>query len=87
MSVEQLYVQEAHLPLVFDLSTDWFRERKNKLFFEGKHFFPTESSSKTKKAILWHLKETELVLRSHVNLVSEIYDGEVTELLSRLKAV
>ena len=85
MSIQPLYIQEAHLPNVFDLSIDWFIQRKNKLFFEGQHFFPARSSSRTKKAVLWHLQETELVLRSGANFDAKVEDKELSDLLSRIR--
>ena len=67
---------------MFDLSTDFFKARKGKEFFEGVHYFIPPTTSKTKKAVLWRIVEIENWLTSNGKAAREI-DPEIENLLKR----
>lgn len=71
------YIQEKNLPEIFDLSTDFFAQRKKTEFIEGIHFFIPPNSSKTKKAILWDIEALDNWLRGNQ------IDDEIKSLLDR----
>ncbi|MDX1808923.1 MAG: hypothetical protein R3331_05250 [Sulfurospirillaceae bacterium] len=75
--MEKKYIQEKNLPLVFDLSVDFFRKRKEIDFFKGIHYFPAPSSSATKKAVIWNIEATENWF------IGNEVEPEVLELLNR----
>jgi len=72
------YVQEKNLQQFFDISIDFFRNRKNKDFFEGIHYFIPPNSSKTKKVVLWHIQRVENWLTGNKEA-----DDEVLSLINR----
>ncbi len=47
------FIQEKNLPSFFDMSVDWFKERKKKgIFVEKIHYIIPPTKSKTKKIVL-----------------------------------
>jgi len=71
------YIQQKNLKDVFDLSMDYFVDRKGTEFFEGIHFFIPPTSSKTNKAVLWDLEALDNWIKGNVT------DPEVENLLER----
>ena len=71
------YVQTKNLPLVFDLSPDFFDSRKGKVFFQNIHFFVPPERYKTKHAVLWSVEAIENWLRGNQ------VDQELEALLAR----
>lgn len=73
----QKYIQTKNLPLIFDLSCDFFKSRMGSEFIEGVHFFIPPHSSRTKKAVLWEVSKIENWLKGNQ------IDAELEELLNR----
>jgi hypothetical protein len=69
---------------MFDLSIDFFKQRKNKEFFQGTHYFIPPTNSKTKKAVLWSIEAIEnwLITESIGSNRIKI-DSEIENLLKR----
>jgi len=80
--LHQKYIQEKHLPLMFDLSVDYFKQRKGKQFFEGVHYFVPPTSSKTKKVVLWSIEAVESWFIDN-NKIEINIDPEIENLLKR----
>lgn len=57
------FCQTKNLESIFDLSADYFQKRMKKDFLLGIHYFVPETSSKTKKAVLWDIKAVENWIR------------------------
>ena len=79
------YIQEKNLPLIFDLSVDYFRERKGKEFIEREHYFIPPTKSKTKKAVLWDIEAVDNWLTSAGKVEDKRIkiDPEIENLLKR----
>jgi len=71
------YVQLSRLIQIFDLSTDYFKQRMGKDFIEGVHYVIPPNNSKTKRAILWNIEKVENWI-CHKEI-----DDELDELLKR----
>ena len=78
------FIQEKNLPLFFDMSVDWFKERKKKgIFVEKIHYIIPPTKSKTKKIVLWHIPSLLSYMRGEENLTFKETDEELENLLKR----
>jgi len=87
-NIKPLLVQQHNLKNIFDLSSDYFKDRINIDYFIGVHFFPQEPKNKNKKttkhAVLWDISMVEKVLKNTNNQkANNIIDPEVAKLLER----
>ena len=62
--MKKVYIQQANLKEIFDLSVDYFTSRINKEFFEGIHFHVPPSNSNTKRAVLWDYEKLDSWINS-----------------------
>ena len=79
----QKYVQEKNLPLIFDLSVDYFRDRKKQgIFLKDVHYIVPPSTSRTKKPVLWIVPAVEEWLWGNGEFI-KTKDEELENLLKR----
>lgn len=92
------FISEAHIEEVFDVSSEYFIQRKEKTFFMYVHYFPLPNKenklAKTKKVVLWDIDFIRDWIRNNYKYLSSqashapqiVYgetDPELVKLLER----
>lgn len=62
--IQRKYAQLKTLSIIFDVSENYFKKRMHKEFKQGVHFLIPKSSSRTKKIVLWDIKEVDKWIKS-----------------------